>query len=34
MPLDPEFARLVDEGKFSEIENPYLKDAIDKVENL
>ncbi len=34
MPLDPEFARLVDEGKFSEIENPYLKDAIDKIENL
>lgn len=34
MPLDPEFARLADEGKFHQINNPYLKDAIDKVENI
>lgn len=33
MPLDPEFAKLVDEGKFAEIENPYLVEAVKKVEN-
>ncbi len=34
MPLDPEYARLADEGKFHQISNPYLKDAVDKVENI
>lgn len=34
MPLDPEYARMADEGKFHQIKNPYLKAAVDKVENL
>lgn len=34
MPLDPEYAKLADEGKFHEIKNPYLADAIQKVEEL
>ena len=34
MPLDPKYAGLADQGKFHEIENPYLKEAEDKVENL
>lgn len=34
MPLDPKYAELADQGKFHEIENPYLKEAEDKVENL
>lgn len=34
MPLDPEYAKLADEGQFDKIKNPYLKDAVDKVENL
>ena len=34
MPLDPEYARLADEGEFYKVENPYLEDAADKVENV
>ena len=34
MPLDPKYAKLADEGKFHEIKNPYLADAIQKVEEL
>ncbi len=34
MPLDPEYARMADEGKFHQIKNPYLEAAVDKVENL
>ncbi len=34
MPLAPEYARMADEGKFHQIKNPYLKAAVDKVENL
>lgn len=34
MPLDPQFAKLVDEGKFHEIENPYLEEAVKKVQSL
>ena len=34
MPLDPEYAKLADEGKFHQIKNPYLKDAVDKVEKI
>jgi Mrp family chromosome partitioning ATPase len=29
LPLDPAFAKSVDEGAFYEKENPYLKDAVD-----
>ncbi len=32
MPLDPEFAKLVDQGQFHKIENPYLDEAIKKIE--
>ncbi len=34
MPLNPEYAKMVDEGKFVKIENPYLEEAIKKVENI
>lgn len=34
MPLDPEYAKMVDEGNFHKIENPYLEEAIKKVENI
>lgn len=34
MPLNPEYAKMVDEGKFAEIENPYLEEAVKKVENI
>ena len=34
MPLDPQYAQLADAGKFHEIENPYLENAIKTVENL
>lgn len=34
MPLEPEYARLADEGNFHKIENPYLEEAVKKVENL
>lgn len=34
MPLDPGFAALADEGLFHTIENQYLKDAEEKIENL
>lgn len=34
MPLDPEYAKMADEGKFHQIKNPYLKTAVDKVEDL
>ncbi len=34
MPLDPQFAKLVDEGKFHLIENPYLENLVNRVENI
>lgn len=34
MPLDPEYAQMVDAGKFAEIENPYLEEAVKKIENI
>ena len=34
MPLNPEYAQMVDEGKFAQIENPYLDEAVKKVENI
>lgn len=34
MPLDPQYAQLADAGKFHEIENPYLENAVKTVENL
>ncbi|MEG0963129.1 MAG: Mrp/NBP35 family ATP-binding protein [Lachnospiraceae bacterium] len=34
MPLNPQYAKLADEGKFTEIDNPYLKEAIKIVENI
>ncbi len=34
MPLNPEFARLADEGQFYKVENPYLDDAAERVENI
>lgn len=32
LPLDPEFAKAADRGNFFEMENPYLKAAVDKME--
>lgn len=34
MPLNPEYAKAVDQGKFVQIENPYLEEAVKKVENI
>ena len=34
MPLDPQFAKLVDEGKIHLIENPYLENLVNRVENI
>ncbi len=34
MPLNPEFAELADEGKFHSVENPYLEEAVKKIENI
>lgn len=34
MPLNPEYAQMVDAGKFAKIENPYLEEAVKKVENI
>lgn len=34
MPLNPEYAQMVDAGKFTKIENPYLEEAVKKVENV
>lgn len=34
MPLNPEYAKLADEGKFQQIENPYLEEAVKKVESI
>lgn len=34
MPLHPEYARMADEGQFHKIENPYLHDAVEKVETI
>ena len=34
MPLDPEYAKIADQGQFHKMRNPYLEDAVDKVENL
>lgn len=32
MPIDPEFAKAADEGKFYEMENPYLAKAIEELQ--
>ena len=34
MPLNPAYANLADEGNFYNIENPYLEEAIKKIENI
>lgn len=34
IPLNPEYAKLADEGKFAQIENPYLKEAVMKAESV
>lgn len=34
MPLNPAYASLADEGNFYNIENPYLEEAIKKIENI
>ncbi len=34
MPLDPEYAKIADQGQFHKMKNPYLEDAVEKVENL
>lgn len=34
MPLDPEYAKMADEGQFHKIENPYLEEAVKKVESI
>lgn len=34
MPLNPEYARLADEGKFHQLENSYLEEAVKKITNI
>lgn len=34
MPLDPEYAKIADQGQFHKMKNPYLENAVEKVENL
>lgn len=34
MPLDPEYAKLADEGRFHMVENPYLEKAVDVVSKI
>lgn len=34
MPLNPEYAKMVDEGIFHKIQNPYLEEAVKKIENI
>lgn len=34
MPLNPEYAFLADKGRFWEIKNPYLEEAVKKIENI
>lgn len=34
MPLDPEYAKLADEGMFHKVQNPYLEEAVKKVESI
>ena len=34
MPIDPAYAALADEGKFFEMENPYLKAGVEAVKRL
>ena len=34
MPLDPAYAELADEGLFYKADNPYLEDAVKKIENM
>ena len=34
MPLDPEYAKLADEGNFHKVENPYLEEAVKKVGSI
>lgn len=31
MPLEPEYAKLADEGEFHKVENPYLEEAVKKI---
>lgn len=34
MPLEPEYAKLADEGNFHKVENPYLEKALEKIKDL
>ncbi len=34
MPLDPDYARLADQGLFYKADNPYLEDAVNQILNL
>ena len=34
LPLNPEFAKAVDEGRFFELENPYLAEAVKRLEEM
>lgn len=34
MPLDPAYAELADQGLFYKADNPYLEDAVKKIENM
>ena len=34
MPLDPSYAELADQGLFYKADNPYLEDAVKKIENM
>ena len=34
MPLDPAYAELADAGLFYKADNPYLEDAVKKIENM
>lgn len=34
MPLDPAYAELADAGLFYKVDNPYLEDAVKKIENM
>jgi len=34
LPVDPAYAEKADEGKFFEIDNPYLADGVETLKNL
>ena len=34
LPVDPAYAEKADEGKFFEIDNPYLADGVEALKNL